>query len=264
VNARHTVVALLLPVTLILTGGALAARAASAPSTSTTPIAWHRPLITVHSDAAVVHPAMGPALQPAAAVGASGGAPDGTGQARPQPHYVLPPSGADSCEAQPVPHPVGFTAMGGTGTDTITQPNGSSATYTAYTRHAAQQAVCLRSTADGGVEVQVIIQAVGAIDPSTYDLLIAPDSVTLVSLDPGRAETPSDFLAVNSRLSSWPTSGCGRFTSNDLGPRHAVIDDTLCFSPNGALRHVDLHERATGSDGVSRDLKVSLDSFPNG
>ncbi|HEV3125388.1 MAG TPA: hypothetical protein VG266_12495 [Candidatus Dormibacteraeota bacterium] len=261
-NARRSAVTLLLPTILILTtGGALAARAASAPPTPPTAPSPSRPQITVHGDAAVIHPvaaaAQAPTPQPQTA------APD-AGQAHPQPNYVLPPSHADSCEAQPVPHPVGFTAMGGTGTDTITQPDGSAATYTAYARHASQQAVCLRSTGDGGVEVQVIIEAVEAIDPSTYDLLISPGTVTLVSLDPGRAETPSDFLAVSRQLSAWPTSGCGHFASSDLGPRHAAIDDTFCFSANGALRHVDLNERATGSDGVRRDLRISLDAFPNG
>lgn len=266
VTTRRRVSAILLPMILVLTGGALVARAASAPPTTATALAPQRPVIVIHSDPGAVHAASASSASgsSAAAAAPQATAPDAVGQPRSLPVYVPPPQGGDTCESVTLPHPSGFTSMGGTGSDTITQPDGSSSTYIAYTRHASLQLVCLRATGDGGVETQAVLEATGADDPSTYDFLMSPSGVTLVSLDPGRAETPSDFLATNQRLASWPTNGCGRVVRSDLGPRHASIDDTFCFSPNGAIRHVDLHERATGSDGVSRNLQVSFDLFPNG
>jgi len=147
--------------------------------------------------------------------------------------------------------------------DTITQPDGSSATYDVYRRHAPLQWVCLSSQPDGTVDVQGILQPVGG-DTSIYEFTMGPAGVTLVAIQPGRATSVDDLIPVGVSLASWPTGGCGTVHLPDLGPRHASINDTFCFTPGGALRHVDLHERATGATGVSRDLEASLDLFPQG
>jgi hypothetical protein len=246
----------------VLTGGVVAARAAAVPAAPAHLVAPSQPVITVHDDTVPARPAAAASSNPTA-VSASEPTPADAGIPAGLPAYT-PARAADSCESQAIPHPTGFASMGGTGTDTITQPNGSTATYPAWRRHAALQYVCLGPAAGGGVEVQAILMAVGADDPSTYTFAMGPAGVTLVNLDPGRAATRADFLAVGQRLDSWPTGGCSRVSIPDLGPRHAVIDDTFCFSANGALRHVDLHERATGTDGVRRDLAVSLDLIPGG
>jgi hypothetical protein len=234
------------------TGGPLAASRVS-PATAT------HPVITVQTDAAVAHPAAQPVTPPVPHVAAQ----DAIGAPHALPAFVPGSIRRDVCESQSTPHPVGFTQMGGTGTDTITQRSGSSVNYDVYKRHAPLQWVCLSSSPDGTVDIQGILQPVGG-DASTYEFTMGPSGLTLVAVQPGRSTSVNDMIPVGVGLGSWPATGCSSVRIQDLGPRHASIDDTFCFSPNGVLRHVDLHERATDANGVSRDLEASLDDFSQG
>ena len=234
------------------TGGPLSASRVSQDTAT-------RPVITVQRDAAPEHPAAQPATPAVAHVAAQ----DAIGAPHALPAFVPGSIRGDACESQSTPHPVGFTQMGGTGTDTITQRSGSSVIYDVYRRHAPLQWVCLSSEPDSTVDIQGILQPVGG-DASTYEFTMGPAGLTLLAIQPGRSTSVNDMIPVGASLGSWPANGCGSVRIPDLGPRHASIDDTFCFSPTGVLRHVDLHERATDANGVSRDLEASLDDFSQG
>ena len=239
----------------ILTGAAGAAAVHAAGSTgaaTAVTAAAPAPLITVHQDSVPAHPAT-----PVRAVATPIPAADapGTGLPHALPAYVLPEHAAQDCESASIPHPTGFTQMGGQGTDTVTT-GGSNAVYTVYARHAGTQFVCTQITSAGGVEVDVYLQPVGA-DESTYVFDFDPAGVTLVSVTPGRAGFGILPVPVGQRIAAWPTSGCGSASV----PGN---DDTFCFGAGGTLRHAVLHEHGASAQGTTRDLEATLDAFPQG
>ena len=121
----------------------------------------------------------------------------------------------------------------------------------------------LAPTGDGGVDLQAFLQPVGP-DTSAYEFTMGPSGLVLVSIQPGRAAWGIEPIVLRRPLSAWPSAGCSRVSLAGAGQSHATIDDTFCFAVDGSLRHVTLDERATGSDGTSRDLSGSLDLHPNG
>lgn len=243
-----------IPLLVAALAGTLGVRAAG-PLSGAAPAgpATARPVITVVPDAApaAATPAAPAPARPAAQVRAADAR--GTGIPNALPAYALPGS-ADPCESQAIPHPTGFTQMGGTGTDVITD-RGTTTSYAVYERHAPLQYVCTNATAGGGVEVDAVLQPIGA-DEDTFVFDMSPAGVTLVSITPGRPAKGAQPVAVDRRLAAWPTAGCGSVSLPG-------IDDTFCFHPDGTLRHVDLHEKdAFGA--VSRSISASLDDFPEG
>ena len=255
-NRALAVPILAVPILAVLAGatfGIHAAATGSAPGAITAAPA--RPEIVLVPDGATTRAAAtAPARSGAAATPVPAADQRGTGIPNALPAYALPERSTDACESQAVPHPVGFTQMGGSGTDTITD-RGRTTTYTVYERHAPLQFVCTQATADGGVEVDAILQAV-APDADTYVFDISPAGLTLASITAGREAQGAEPVAMGRRIAAWPTGGCGTITAPG-------IDDTFCFSRDGSLRHVDLHERETFG-AVSRDLSASLDAFPAG
>ena len=254
-------VAFVPPALALLVGGCLLARAAAAaPAPDPQPVPAARPVITVHTDTVPAHPSA--AAVPPAARQAQVPPP-------PPPAARLPglpatiPKGGDYCESRPVAHPVGFTQMGGSGSDTISRPGGQTTTYQVYPRDAALQFVCLAPTSDGGVDIQAVLQPVGP-DTSVYEFTMGPSGLVLVSIEPGRAAWGITPVPVGQRLADWPSTGCWRVALADAGTSHATIDDTFCFGADGSLRHVTLNERAAGSDGTTRKLSGSLDLNPGG
>jgi len=244
-----------LPVVL---GAGLGVHAHAAATPDAPPVAAPQPVITIVRDtphAAAPLPATAP--RAASAPGAMP-PPDqsflGAAYGKPSP---LPPAGS-SCATQPPVHFDGFASMRGSGQDVVTQPDGSSTSYQAYATHVAAQYTCTEATPSGGLRVMLRIIPVSA-DQSTYVFDMGPAGLTLQSIAPGVSQTRGDFLTVNRRLGDWVSPSCLGFAAPDLGPRHAAIDDTFCFAPDGILQHAVLHEKATDVNGIVRDLQVTLD-----
>jgi hypothetical protein len=248
--------AIAVPVLVLLAGASFGVRAAatgSAPAGITAAPASPE-IVLVPDGTGAPAAAAAPARSGTAATPVPAADRRDTGIPHALPAYALPERTTDACGSQAVPHPVGFTQMGGSGTDTITD-HGRTTTYTVYERHAPLQFVCTQATAGGGVEVDAVLQAV-APDADTYVFDISPAGLTVASITAGREAQGAEPLAVGRRIAAWPTGGCGTVTAPG-------IDDTFCFARDGSLRHVDLHERQTFG-AVSRDLSASLDAFPAG
>ena len=175
------------------------------------------------------------------------------------PPYRPPASPLPPCDAVAIPHPSGFSEFGGTGGDTVGTPGQGSQTFPAYHSHGSLEAICLESTTSGGVLVDVVVEATPA-DPSEYRFEMGPAGLSLVSVTFGKGVSAADTVPVGIALGAWPQTGCVHAARSGLANGDS-IDDTFCFDASGALRHFDLHERATESDGTTRAIDESLDRF---
>ena len=255
IDVEMTRLALAAPLLLAALTGTLGVRAAGLGSTPpATAVTAPRPVITVIPDQAPRAPAAPPSPTRRSAAAAQLPAADARGTGIPNALPAYAPQPADACESNAVPHPIGFTQMGGSGTDTVSD-HGATTSYTVYQRHAPLQYVCTNALLGGGVEVDAVLQPVGA-DEDTFVFDMSPAGLTLVSLTPGRPAQGAQPIAVDRRIAAWPTTGCGSVSLPG-------IDDTFCFAADGTLRHVDLHEQ-NSFGAVSRSLSASLDDFPRG
>lgn len=241
---------------LPLLGGAWAG-ARAAPAKVAAPPAT-RPAITTVT--VVSDPAPSP---PAALVAAATPVPSSPRQG-PAPPPPLPgrpqfdPPGPTGCDSSHVPHADGFAPMRGSGSDTLTAPGQQPTRYPVWPRNVPLQAVCVAAQADGTVEVQYYLQAVGP-DTDVFDVSMGPGGLVLLGLTPGRSGNGFATIPLGERLGGWPASQCAAIHLADAGPDHARIDDTLCFAADGWLEHVDLSEAATTPQGWSRNLDAHLD-----
>lgn len=248
---RRRVAIFAAPVVALLSGAVGAARAdaptplASAPAT--------RPAITV------VRGAEPPPAAVAAAASATPAPRDG-----PPPPPPLPgrprfdPPGPTGCDAQTVPHPDGFAAMAGAGSDVLTPPGKPATRYPVWTSNLPLQAVCVAQAADGSLEVQLYVQPVGP-DTDVFDLHLGPSGAVLHSLTPGRSGDGFTPVVLDLSLGPWPAAGCHAVKVGDGGGEHAHIADTLCLAADGWPTHLDLDEQATSPQGFARDLVAHLD-----
>ena len=169
--------------------------------------------------------------------------------------YQLTGITSASCDATAIPHFSGFAELGGSGSETVTRPDGSSATYVPAQRHVSLQTVCTNPTVDGNLELDVIVEHVQG-DSTIYHLTVGPSGFTVLDVTPGKLGAT---VPVHQRLGAWP-GGCDHLTANGS----ASIDDTLCWNAAGQLTHIEAHERSTDTAGVHRVLDDSLDLLPNG
>jgi hypothetical protein len=234
---------------VVITAGLLATRGTPAGADSQ-PVAAHPggPVVVVETAAAApAQAATARQAVPAAAAPRAGvqPAPDSTGWPAAPPPRTLPQAPQDSCDSQRIPHPTGFFAMRGSGTDRLT-PNGGE--HAVYVDHAPVQVVCQNATSSGDLALEIDIFPYGG-DASHFTLTVGPSGLVIVSAGPGHG---AQTVGIGRRIAGWP-GGCGTVSA-------AGIRDTLCFSGSGQLTHAELHEQSTVAGGDTRQLDATFDA----